>query len=467
MKFPTTAGMTAAERTEVGKSERARVPRRSHGEWDLSLRPRQPLDILEEQARTRVPDLVPIRHGRMAASPFAYYRGAAAPMAADLSKTPRTDLIVQLCGDAHLLNFGGFASPERSMIFDVNDFDETLPGPFEWDVKRLAASLDIAARSREIKRRERARVVSSAVRMYRQAMAEFAQMRTLDLWYVHLDLNGIISRWGAAISPDVIANLERGAAKAANKDNLRALRKLTTMVDGEPRIISDPPLLVPASEVWNTDEANVDRLVEGVLQSYRKTLEPNRRQLLERYTYLQLARKVVGVGSVGTRAWLVLLVGRDAADPLFLQVKEAQPSVLEPYLGRSVQRNHGQRVVEGQRLMQAASDIFLGWDRVSVEDLGSYDFYFRQLWDRKVSADIESMQPDTLPLYGQMCAWTLARAHARSGDPIAISAYLGTSEAFDEVMADFANLYADQNDLDHQALVDAIKAGEVAATLGI
>jgi uncharacterized protein (DUF2252 family) len=448
----------------VGKAARARVPRPLHAEWAAAdVRP-DPLRLLEDQATRRVPELVPIRYGRMAASPFSFYRGAANVLAADLAGCPRTGLEVQLCGDAHLSNFGGFATPERSLIFDVNDFDETLPGPFEWDVKRLAASLEIAGRARGFGRKERARTVSGAVRAYREAMRAFARMSNLDIWYSRLSVESLLQRWGRDAGRRLVAHFRDTLEQAGSKNRLEAKAKLTHVVGGELRFRSMPPLLVPAEEVVGRDHAKhfVGR-VHDALRSYRRTLAGNRRHLLEGYRFVDLARKVVGVGSVGTRCWVALLVGRDNDDPLFIQVKEAEASVLEPHLGRSGFDSHGQRVVEGQRLMQAASDIFLGWDVATGADGVTRDFYCRQLWDAKASAEVESMEPATLELYGQMCGWTLARAHARSGDCIAIGAYLGSGPAFDRALTAFAHAYAEQNDLDHRALVEAIERGEIVA----
>jgi uncharacterized protein (DUF2252 family) len=377
-------------------------------------------------------------------------------------------LDVQLCGDAHLSNFGGFASPERDLVFDVNDFDETNPGPFEWDVKRLAASLEIAARSRTFDDQLRQRIVTGAVRAYREGMRQFAQMRNSEIWYARLDAAGIASRWGAEATKQMMANFERAIARAQSKDHLKALAKLTCEVDGELRFVSDPPLLVPIEELFShVDAEQLGAMLHHTLHSYRRTLADDRRHLLDTYRYLHGARKVVGVGSVGTRAWVALFLGRDHDDPLFLQIKEAEASVLERFVGKSRYANHGRRVVEGQRLMQAASDIYLGWDRVEAPDGATRDFYVRQLWDWKASADIESMLPDGIVLYGEICGWTLARAHARSGDAIAIAAYLGGGDTFDRAIAEFALAYADQNASDHQSLIDAIDAGRIEAQFGV
>jgi uncharacterized protein (DUF2252 family) len=459
--------LTIDERIAAGKAQRKQVPRSSHGEW-APPPDREPLVMLEAQATTRVEELVPIRYGRMAVSPFTFYRGAAKVMAADLASAPHSGLDVQLCGDAHLANFGGFASAERSLVFDLNDFDETLPGPFEWDVKRLAASFDVAGRDLGLDAKTRSAVVAESTKTYREAMAGFAAMSNLDLWYTRLDADQIVARWGAEASAKALKNLQRTVAKAESKDRLKAMAKLTEEVDGELQFISDPPLIVPVEEVFADRAAQeVQTVIHQALRMYRRTLSGDRRRLLESYRYVRLARKVVGVGSVGMRSWVALLVGRDNSDPLFLQVKEAEASVLEPFLKQSSYNNHGQRVVEGQRLMQATGDIFLGWQRVEGADGRTHDYYMRQLWDWKASANIEVMTPEMLTFYGQVCGWTLARAHAKSGDPIAISEYLGTSSSFDRAMAEFAHTYADQNELDHKALTTAIAEGQVKAISGV
>ena len=459
---------TLAEHAEVGRAARADLPRSRHGEWAPPPGRTDPLAILVAQETTRVPELLPIRHGRMAASAFAFYRGAAAVMASDLASEPRTGLDVQLCGDAHLVNFGGFAAPDRDLLFDVNDFDETNPGPFEWDLKRLVASLEIAGRDRNFSQAERESVVSSGAAAYRQTVREFAGMPVLQIWYSRLDLAGIESRWGAEASGKALRNLERMAAKAETKDNLKAFDKLTCVEGGEIRFLSDPPLLVPVSEVMSgVDAHRVEDTIAGSLRRYRHTLAEDRRHLFDRYRFVDLARKVVGVGSVGTRCWVALLLGQDEHDPLFLQVKEAEASVLEKWTTKSHFHNHGQRVVEGQRLMQAASDIMLGWDRIEGPDGIARDFYMRQLWDWKVSAPVETMTSGSMRTYAQICGWTLARAHARSGDATAIGAYLGTGDVFDKAMVSFADAYAEQNDLDHRALTEAIKSGRMDATSGV
>ena len=455
---------TPEERAAHGRKAREIVPRSRHGEWAPPPDRTDPLEILALQATTRVPDLVPIRYGRMAASPFAFYRGAAAVMASDLACNEHSHLDVQLCGDAHLVNFGGFASPERDMIFDVNDFDETLPGPFEWDVKRLAASVEVAARSRGFDDKLRKSLVAKSSKGYRHAMRTFATMRNLDLWYTRLDATAMTDRWKEEAGPTVMANFMSRVEKAKSKDHLRAVAKLTEVVDGSLRFRDDPPLLIRADQIF--DPANADTMVGSLLRGltdYRTTLQGDRQHLLSRYEFVDLARKVVGVGSVGTRCWVALFVGRDEGDPLVLQVKQAEQSVAEPFLRPSEYTNMGQRVVEGQRLVQSASDIFLGWDQVPGEDGVLRDFYFRQMWDWKLSPDIDTMLPEGLAVYVQMCGYVLALGHARSGDAIAIDAYLGTGPKFDEAMCNFAAAYADQNEADHQALKFAIATNKIHA----
>jgi uncharacterized protein (DUF2252 family) len=455
---------TVAERAAAGKAAREAVGRRRHGEWEPAHVGRDPVDLLEEQARTRVPELVPIRYGRMLVSPFTFFRGAAYLMAADLALAPRTGLHVQLCGDAHLSNFGVFAAPDRRLVFSLNDFDETLPGPFEWDVKRLVTSFEVAARERGFDAKRRHAISGAAARAYRQAMRDFAGMRTLEVWYARTEIGPVLAEWARDATSKEVKRFERNAAKTRAKDSLRALDKLTHQVDGEPRIVSDPPLIVPIEELAPAAEAQqLDDYVHGVIRSYRRSLQGDRRHLLERFRYVHAARKVVGVGSVGTRAWIVLLLGRDGEDPLLLQAKEAQPSVLEPFLGKSAFSNQGQRVVEGQRLSQAASDIMLGWIRTGGVDGVKRDFYVRQLWDSKGSAIVEAMEPRTMRTYAALCGWTLARAHARSGDPVAIASYLGRGDAFEEALAGFAETYADQNERDYDALSEAVASGRVAA----
>jgi uncharacterized protein (DUF2252 family) len=459
--------LTVEERTARGKAARGEVARGALADWSPPPTRRDPIDVLEEQAKTRVPELVPIRYGRMLVSPFTFYRGAAALMAADLAESPRTGLRTQLCGDAHLSNFGGFAAPDRRIIFGVNDFDETLPGPFEWDVKRLSASFAVAGRELGFSAKVRETITSTVGRSYRESMREFAGMRTMDLWYARIDVETELAKFASQATAKERKRAERNLQKARTKDSLKALGKLTRVVDGERRIVSDPPLIVPLSDL--AGELPADELHEALrllIRSYRRTLSRDRRLLLERFRYVDAARKVVGVGSVGTRAWVVLMLGRDGDDPLFLQAKEAQPSVLEPYLGKSQFANAGQRVVEGQRLMQAASDIMLGWIRTVGLDGVERDFYIRQLWDAKGSAVVETMSPSVLTWYAKVCGWTLAKAHARSGDAVAIAAYLGGSGAFDRALSSFSEAYADQNELDYSALQEAVASGRISAESG-
>jgi uncharacterized protein (DUF2252 family) len=427
---------------------------------------RDPVDLLEDQARTRLPELGPIRYGRMLASPFTFFRGAAYLMAADLADGPRTGLYSQLCGDAHLSNFGIFAAPDRRLVFSLNDFDETLPGPFEWDVKRLAASLAVASRDRGFTDATRRAVVTAAVREYRTTMRRFAGMRNIHVWYARLDVESIRDQLGT--SGKQMKRLQSTVAGARTKDSIRALTKLCRTVDGELRIIGNPPLVTPIEDVLpGTEQEELEDVVRRMIGTYRLTLPRDRRELLESYRYVHAARKVVGVGSVGARTWILLMIGRDGGDPLFLQFKEAQASVLEPFLGKSEFEQHGQRVVEGQRMMQAAPDVMLGWERIITIDGVERDFYIRQLWDSKGSAEVEEMDPAELEAYGRVCGWTLARAHARSGDRIAIAAYLGRGEAFDRAMATFAETYADQNERDYRALEAAVTSGRVAAEVGV
>jgi uncharacterized protein (DUF2252 family) len=460
---------TRAERAARGKAARAEVPRALHAEIDVA-EGRDPVALLEEQAATRVPELVPIRYGRMLVSPFAFYRGGALIMTTDLSRTPSSGIRTQLCGDAHLSNFGLFGSPERNLVFDINDFDETAPGPWEWDVKRLAASFAIAGRDNGFSGKEREAAVLATVRSYREAMAGFAAMRNLQVWYASLPVEQALREYTAGIDPKQLKKQEADVAKARTRDSMHAFEKLTRVVDGEPRIISDPPLIVPIDELLPPGESRdqIESDFRFLVRTYRRTLTSDRRVLLEKFRFVDLARKVVGVGSVGTRAWIALFLGVDGQDPLFLQFKEAEASVLEQFVGKSQYTNHGQRVVAGQRLMQAATDIFLGWQRVtSGIDGNARDFYVRQLKDWKYSLVVEAMVPVGLAAYGRACGWTLARAHARSGDQIAISAYLGKSEAFDRALVSFAEAYADQNARDFAALQDAVASGRVKAETGL
>jgi uncharacterized protein (DUF2252 family) len=459
--------LSHADRAALGKDARALTPLESHAEFDPGT-PRDPVGLLLGQAESRVPDLMPVRHGRMLVSPFTFFRGAALPMAADLATTPAAGLRVQLCGDAHLANFGAFASPERNLVFDVNDFDETLPGPFEWDVKRLAASLAVAGRDNGFPAKARRRIVLAAAEGYRTAMRQFAKQPFLEVWYAHLDIEKAIGQFRSQVKAKRFKATETMLAKAHTKDSTQALGKLTTLVDGQRQIISDPPMIVPVEEVFSNVQASALYEQLGVvLSKYRRTLQSDRRHLLEHFTLVQVARKVVGVGSVGTRAWVVLMDAGDGIEPLFLQAKEAQVSVLADYCGRSRYANQGERVVAGQHLMQAESDIFLGWTRVSGPDHVERDYYVRQLKDWKFSAPIELMVPAGMRAYASLCGWTLARAHARSGDRIALASYLGRSARFDQAIAEFAETYADQNERDYTDFQAAAKDGRVASTTAI
>ncbi|KUO10814.1 DUF2252 domain-containing protein [Streptomyces sp. DSM 15324] len=455
---------TPKERAERGKAARDAVPRSAHAEFTPPPKRTDPVDIIEGQSAKRVPELVPIRYGRMSESPFRFYRGAAAIMAADLAETPRTGIRVQCCGDAHMLNFRLLASPERRLMFDINDFDETLPGPWEWDVKRLSASLVIAGRANGFGAKQRARVVRAAVGAYREAMHKFAGMTNLEVWYTRFEADELQRQSGLDLDAETSERWAQTRERAREHDTLQVFGKLTHVVDGERRIANDPPLLVRLDSLYPKGERGaLETELSRLVERYGQTLETDRRFLLESYRVADIARKVVGVGSVGTRCWIILLLGKDDEDPLFLQAKEADESVLAPYAGASGFRTQGERVVAGQRLMQATSDIFLGWERVTGIDGRRRDFYVRQLRDWKGIAVAENMSPKRMALFGRLCGATLARAHARSGDRIAIASYLGRADVFDRALATFAELYADQNEKDHQALLDAVRSGRVLA----
>jgi len=464
---------TPEERVARGRQARDRVPRTSHGAWKPAADRPDPIALLEEQAASRVPDLVPIRYGRMLASPGTFFRGGALIMAADLAGSPNSGVTVQLCGDAHLANFGVFASPERQMMFDINDFDETLPGPWEWDVKRLAASLEIAGRDLGFGPADRRDIVTASVREYRERMRQAAGLRNLDAWYAHLNIEQVADWIQTEVARGRLGKKEAKEAgqdieRARSRDSSRVLSKRATEVDGELHIVPDPPLIIPIEDLVlpGTARENTERSMRQLIQAYRRTLATEHHPV-EDFRYLHAARKVVGVGSIGTRCWILLMVGRDNGDPLFLQAKEAQPSVLERFVGASQYRNAGQRVVAGQRLMQAASDIFLGWLRVKDLDGQSRDYYIRQFHDWKGGAEIDTFRVPGATLYGQICGATLARAHARWGDRIAIASYLGKSDTFDRAMADFSMAYADQNEKDYLALVQAVDSGRLAASNGL
>ena len=482
------------ERLGQGRTARDRTPPSSHAGWSPAADRPDPVGLLEEQDRTREPDLVPVRHGRMMVSPFTFYRGAARIMAADLAGTPVAGLSTQLCGDAHLSNFGVFASPERRLVFDLNDFDETLPGPFEYDVKRMAASFVIAGRNNGFARADARAAALASVTAYREAVADFAQMSTMGIWYAHMPEDQLMALVQDAVAEvakeekkagkakkakaqrdgreekaarEVARRAQKNIAKAHTRDSVQALSKLGEVVGGQYRIASQPPVIVPARDLASTFGMSPDEVIPALhdqFHAYRATLQDDRRRLLERFEIVDMARKVVGVGSVGTRAFIVLLAGRDAHDPLFLQVKEATASVLESYLPKSRYRQHGERVVQGQLLMQAASDIFLGWTK-GLDT--SRHFYWRQLRDMKGSALVELMAPITLAYYARLCGWTLARAHARSGDPVATAEYLGGGDAFDRSITDFCERYADQNEQDYKEFVTAVRSGRLEAVEGV
>ena len=465
----TVAHPAVADRVQRGKALRATVPRSSHARFEPPADRPDPIELLEAQAQTRVPELVPIRYGRMLVSPFTFYRGAAKIMASDLATTPDSGLTVQCCGDAHLSNFGVFASPERRLVFDINDFDETLPGPWEWDVKRLAVSMLIAARDDGFAVKDQDRIVLGTVAQYREAMRNFAGMKNLEVWYARMEIESVLQEFASQFKAKRVRAAEKTLAKARTRDSMSAFAKLCERVDGHIEIVDQSPLIVPLRALLDGDERAewLDQL-QKLLRTYRSSLEFDRRALLEQFQLADFARKVVGVGSVGTRAWIGLLFGRDGEDPLFLQLKEAESSVLEQYLGKSRFKNHGERVVTGQRLMQAVSDIFLGWVHVDAGmDGKARDFYGRQLKDWKGSAEIEQMVPQGMAAYGQLCGWTLARAHARSGDRIAIASYLGGGNSFDRAILEFSRAYADQNERDYQRLSDAVKSGRIVAETGL
>ncbi|HTT94891.1 MAG TPA: DUF2252 domain-containing protein [Solirubrobacterales bacterium] len=462
------ARLEHGEDAERGRAARAAAPRSAHAGWEPAADREDPIAILRRQAETRVAELLPIRYGRMVASPFAFYRGAAAVMAADLARTPGSGLVVQVCGDAHIANFGGFAAPDRRLVFGPNDFDETLPGPWEWDVKRMAASIEIAARELGLGAKRRRRIVAAAVAQYRDGMREFAAETMLEAWYERLDADELTARFGTRLDPGSQQIFARTFAKGRRKDSARATRKLTEVVDGELRFASAPPLLTPLSELRaSSDPDERAAWIGGLLDAYAAGLHADREHLFRSYRFVDMARKVVGVGSVGTRAWVFLFVSHGVGDPLVLQAKEAVASVLEPHLGESAYENHGERVVRGQRMMQAATDIFLSWQRSTGLDGLEHDFYMRQLWDWKASADLSRMSERGLVTYTRACAWSLARSHARSGDRLAIAAYLGKGSRFDDAIADFAVRYADRNERDHARLAEAIAAGELEATEGV
>ncbi|MBB2941303.1 uncharacterized protein (DUF2252 family) [Actinoplanes lutulentus] len=454
-----------AARAAAGRAAREIAPLEGHAEYAPAGGRVDPITLVTSDEADRLAELLPIRHARMALSPLAFLRGSAGVMAADLAAAPHSGLLTQLCGDAHLFNFGVYASPERRLVFDLNDFDETYPGPFEWDVKRLAASIALAGRANGFRRKDRAAAVRFAGRRYREAMTEFAAMRELDLWYARADMEDLREQFGDRLGKSRLARLTKAGAKARTRTSLQAYRKLTAVIDGERRIVADPPLLVPVQDlVPDLARKQLESQIRGLLDGFRESLAEDRRRLFDAFEFVDLARKVVGVGSVGTRCWIVLLTGRDDEDPLLLQVKEAGPSVLAT--GPS-DVPEGRRVVAGQRLMQAASDIFLGWHRLEGFDGRTRDFYVRQLRDWKGGGVVEEMDVTGMSAYGGLCAWTLARAHARCGDRIAIASYLGASDTFDKALVSYAELYADQAERDHAAFAGAVEEGRLSSQPGI
>jgi uncharacterized protein (DUF2252 family) len=454
---------TREQRVAIGKAARAAVPRSRHAELSLDGRP-DPLALIAEQVRERIPELIPVRYGRMIDSPFAFYRGSAVVMASDLSRTPRSGLRAQLCGDAHMANFGMFGTPERNHVLDVTDFDETLPGPWEWDLKRLATSFEIAGRADGFSGEDRRSIVREVSRSYRRGMFDFAAQTNLDVWYARLDIDAAMAEYETHLRGRELKRKRKAVAKALTRDAEHAFERLTHLAGNDRRLVSHPPVVVPMDELYGgAQRKKFEEAVRGMFREYRASLPNDLRALLEQFRLVDVARKVVGVGSVGTRCWVALLLGVDRNDPLFLQIKEAQPSVLERWVGRSRYASSGQRVVAGQRLIQSSSDIFLGWGRAPSIEGVSRDYYFRQLRDWKGSFVIENMTPDAMTVYARMCGWSLARAHARSGDRVAIAAYLGKGAAFDEAIASVADAYADVTERDHEALVRAVRAGRVKA----
>ena len=459
------------ESVKRGKELRTNVPRESHAAWTPAANRPDPVELLRSQGETRVQALLPLRYERMSASAFTFYRGGALIMASDLSNTPTTGINVQACGDAHISNFGLFSSPERRTVFDINDFDETLRGPWEWDVKRLAASVEICGRDNGFSAKKRRAAVLACVQGYREGMTGFADMGHLDVWYAHLDVDTLRAKVATDIDPERAKRADKLIAKAKGKNSARAIRKLTEVVDGRLRIVSDPPIVVPMRNliahrrgeeyVERFDEQTIERMMRAVLAEYRSTLDPHKQRLIDDYSAVDVAHKVVGVGSVGTRAWIVVMQGADENDPLVLQVKEAQSSVLERFVGKSRFRQHGRRVVEGQRAMQTVSDMLLGWCRLPGVDGKKRDYYVRQLWDGKGSIDLSLLKAKQLESLARACGWTLAHAHARTGDRFAIAAYLGKSDKFDTAIAEFADAYANQNEADYQRFMEALEAGEL------
>jgi uncharacterized protein (DUF2252 family) len=467
------AHLTVDERVARGRAARVGAPRSSHGKWEPAPDRPDPVALLEEQAASRVPQLVPVRYGRMLVSPFTFYRGAALIMASDLAATPVSGVTVQLCGDAHLSNFGLFGTPERQMIFDINDFDETLPGPWEWDVKRLAASFEIMGRDRGFSAADRRAVVMAGVAEYRDRMSQAAGMGTLSAWYDQLPVGALMNLVRDEVRVKRVTKkeartFERDVQQAHARDSTRVFAKRTQEVEGDLRIVADPPLIIPIEDIIvpGSEWEDPAPLIKKLLSTYRRTLG-HQHHPIEEFRYVHAAYKMVGVGSVGTRCYIMLMLGRDYKDPLFLQIKEAQASVLERFVSKSTYRHHGERVVAGQRLMQAATDIFLGWIRIRGLDGVTRDYYVRQFHDWKGGADVDNLLVPGATLYARVCGATLARAHARWGDRIAIASYLGKGDAFDRAVADFSAVYADQNERDYEAFAAAVNSGRLTARTGL
>ncbi len=463
--------VSAVESKARGKQLRKETPRSSHATWEAPAARPDIVDLLKSQEKSRVQELVPIRHERMSASAFTFYRGAALIMANDLSHTPTSGTIVQACGDAHVSNFGLFQSPERRLVFDINDFDETARAPWEWDVKRLTTSIEVCARNRAFTPEQRDAAVLATVRAYRNAMLQFADMGTLDVWYAHADVESLYAHLSKQITKPQLKNAQKTVAKARQKNSLRAVSKFTEVVDGNLRIVSQPPLIVPMRDLLTEtakgtlppfNEEEQEAFISLVLSGYLASLSPEKRHLVKQYRGVDIARKVVGVGSVGMRAWIVVMEGNSSADPLVLQIKEAEASVLERYTHKSKYLEHGRRVVEGQRAMQTSSDILLGWTRILGLDGKKHDYYVRQLWDGKGSFNVDGADPETLTLIGRTCGWTLAHAHARTGNRFEIAGYLGKSTTFDEAICAFSRSYADQNEQDYQRFLEALDNDELA-----
>jgi uncharacterized protein (DUF2252 family) len=464
--------LTVDERREVGRAARKRLRRRDLAKFEPLDDSRDPVALLQMDDEGRLEDLIPIRYGRMLTSPFAFYRGAASLMANDLARSPHTDLFAQLCGDAHLSNFGLFAAPDRRLVFDLNDFDETLPGPWEWDLKRLAASTVIAGRNIGATAEESHQAVVALCNSYRDRVRELSEMSNLEVWHQRLEVDKLVALLKANARKDSAKTVSKMATKAYTKDSIREFDKLTEVVDGKLRIAAAPPIIVPIEDVAQSFNIEVsaefiENFVATVIGTYKQRLLADRKHLLDQYEIVHMARKIVGVGSVGTRVWIVLLIGRDAGDPLFLQVKESGPSVYERYLGKSEYEFSGQRVIAGQRLMQGASDPLLGWDNFKSPDGIEREFYVRQLKDWKGSANLDKFTPTQLREYAVLCARVLGRAHARSGDRIAIASYIGKGDALGHALGEFAAAYADQNDRDYARMKEAVADGRIAVQEGV